>query len=87
MTDTLTALDATFLELEQLDEGALMSIGGVSVFDPVPGGGAPSIEGGVREPRGSARSAPALFAATFVGGRPTSTHIAWTGRGRCGRWR
>ena len=44
MTDTLTALDATFLELEQLDEGALMSIGGVSVFDPVPGGGAPSIE-------------------------------------------
>ena len=44
MSDTLTALDATFLELEQLDEGALMSIGGVSVFDPVPGGGAPSIE-------------------------------------------
>jgi diacylglycerol O-acyltransferase / wax synthase len=44
MTDTLTALDATFLELEQQDEGALMSIGGVSVFDPVPGGGAPTIE-------------------------------------------
>ena len=44
MSDTLTALDATFLELEQQDEGALMSIGGVSVFDPLPGGGAPSIE-------------------------------------------
>lgn len=44
MSDTLTALDATFLELEQLDEGALMSIGGVMVFDPPPGGGAPSIE-------------------------------------------
>ena len=44
MADTLTALDATFLELEQQDEGALMSIGGVSVFDPVPGGGAPPIE-------------------------------------------
>src|SRR5919109_4875204 len=44
MSDTLTALDATFLELEQQDEGALMSIGGVSVFDPVPGGGAPSVE-------------------------------------------
>jgi WS/DGAT/MGAT family acyltransferase len=44
MSDTLTALDATFLELEQQDEGALMGIGGVSVFDPVPGGGAPSIE-------------------------------------------
>ena len=44
MSDTLTALDATFLELEQQDEGALMSIGGVSVFDPMPGGGAPPIE-------------------------------------------
>jgi diacylglycerol O-acyltransferase / wax synthase len=43
MSDTLTALDATFLELEQLDEGALMAIGGVSIFDPVPGGGAPSV--------------------------------------------
>jgi diacylglycerol O-acyltransferase / wax synthase len=44
MSDTLTALDATFLELEQRDEGALMAIGGVSVFDPVPEGGAPSVE-------------------------------------------
>ena len=44
MSDTLTALDATFLELEQRDEGALMGIGGVSVFDPVPGGGAPTVE-------------------------------------------
>lgn len=44
MTDTLTALDATFLELEQQDEGALMSIGGASVFDPSAQGGAPSIE-------------------------------------------
>ncbi len=44
MSETLTALDATFLELEQQDEGALMSIGGVSVFDPVPGGGAPPID-------------------------------------------
>jgi diacylglycerol O-acyltransferase len=43
MTDTLTALDATFLELEQLDEGALMSIGGVMVFEPLRGGGAPSL--------------------------------------------
>ena len=44
MSETLTALDATFLELEQQDEGALMSIGGVSVFDPVPGGGAPPFD-------------------------------------------
>ena len=51
MPDTLTALDATFLELEQQDEGALMSIGGVMVFDPVPGGGAPDGRGAVRKPR------------------------------------
>ena len=44
MSDTLTALDATFLELEQKDEGALMGIGGVSVFDPVPEEGAPTVE-------------------------------------------
>src|SRR6478672_4782217 len=44
MSDTLSALDATFLELEQQDEGALMGIGGVSVFDAPPDGGAPSVE-------------------------------------------
>ncbi len=44
MSDNLTALDATFLELEQLDEGALMSIGGVMVFDPLPEGGAPTVD-------------------------------------------
>ncbi len=44
MTDRLTALDATFLELEQLDEGATMHIGGVMVFDELPGGGVPTIE-------------------------------------------
>ncbi len=44
MADALTALDATFLELEQQDEGALMHIGGVMVFDPLPGGGTPTVE-------------------------------------------
>jgi WS/DGAT/MGAT family acyltransferase len=44
MPDTLTALDATFLELEELDGGALMNIGGTMVFEPLPGGGAPTIE-------------------------------------------
>src|SRR6201987_3924489 len=44
MDDRLTALDATFLELEQQDEGALMSIGGVLVFEPTPEGGAPTVE-------------------------------------------
>ena len=41
--DQLTALDATFLELEQSDDSALMHIGSALVFDPLPGGGAPGI--------------------------------------------
>ncbi len=48
MSDTLTALDGTFLRLEELDEGALMSIGGVMVFDPPARGRAPTVEA-VRE--------------------------------------
>jgi WS/DGAT/MGAT family acyltransferase len=44
MPETLSALDATFLELEQVDQGALMSIGGTMVFDAVDGR-APSVEG------------------------------------------
>jgi diacylglycerol O-acyltransferase / wax synthase len=35
--DRLTALDATFLELEEADEAAHMHIGGVMVFEPRPG--------------------------------------------------
>jgi len=42
--DHLTALDATFLELEQMDEGATMHIGGVMVFDPLPDGTVPALE-------------------------------------------
>ncbi|HEX2310152.1 MAG TPA: wax ester/triacylglycerol synthase domain-containing protein, partial [Vicinamibacterales bacterium] len=41
--DQLTALDATFLELEQDDDGVLMHIGAALVFDPRPGGGTPTI--------------------------------------------
>jgi len=44
VSDSLTALDATFLELEERDEGALMHIGGVMVFDPLPEGGAPTTD-------------------------------------------
>jgi diacylglycerol O-acyltransferase / wax synthase len=44
MGDHLTALDATFLELEQLDRSAHMHIGGVMVFEPQEGGGAPPLE-------------------------------------------
>ena len=47
-TDHLTALDATFLELEQADDSALMHIGGALVFDPLPSGERPAI-GIVRE--------------------------------------
>jgi diacylglycerol O-acyltransferase / wax synthase len=40
--DTLTALDATFLELEEADQGAHMHIGAVMVFERRPDGSAPS---------------------------------------------
>jgi diacylglycerol O-acyltransferase / wax synthase len=44
MGDELSALDATFLELEEADQSAHMHIGGVTVLEPQPGGGAPPIE-------------------------------------------
>jgi len=44
MSEHLTPLDATFLELEQADESAHMHIGGIMVFDPLPNGGPPSRE-------------------------------------------
>src|SRR5512142_2978846 len=46
--DQLTALDATFLELEQADDSALMHIGAALAFDALPGGGTPRV-GKVRE--------------------------------------
>ena len=48
VNDQLTALDASFLELEEADDGALMHIGAALVFDSLPGGGTPAI-GEVRE--------------------------------------
>ena len=42
MKQHLTALDATFLELEQADDSAHMHIGAIMVFEPTPGGGAPT---------------------------------------------
>jgi len=44
MSEHLSPLDATFLELEQADESAHMHIGGIMVFDPLPNGGPPSRE-------------------------------------------
>jgi diacylglycerol O-acyltransferase / wax synthase len=44
MTESLTALDATFLELEEADPCVHMHIGGIMVFDPQPDGATPSLE-------------------------------------------
>jgi diacylglycerol O-acyltransferase / wax synthase len=43
MADQLTALDATFLELEQMDEGATMHIGSVMIFETPPNGVCPTL--------------------------------------------
>src|SRR3954454_9480781 len=44
MAEHLSALDATFLELEQDDPSAHMHIGGLLVFDPRPDGSIPTLE-------------------------------------------
>ena len=44
MTERLTPLDATFLELEQEDDSAHMHIGGALIFDPRLDGSTPTIE-------------------------------------------
>ena len=44
MTDHLTALDAAFLELEEGNPSTHMHVGWTMVFDPVPEGGAPSVD-------------------------------------------
>lgn len=43
MAERLSMLDTMFLDLEQFDESAHMHIGAALVFDPLPGGGTPSI--------------------------------------------
>ncbi len=44
MADTLSALDGTFLELEDAGDGALMHIGAVLVFAPVGGATPPTLD-------------------------------------------
>ncbi len=73
MDDRLTALDATFLELEQQDEGALMSIGGDGVRPDARGRGADG-RGSVREPRATAGLTAGLFPAAV--GDPNG-RFAW----------
>ena len=43
MGEQLSALDATFLELEEADQSAHMHIGGVMVLEPQPTGRRPSL--------------------------------------------
>jgi len=43
MSDVLSALDETFLELEELEPGALMNIGAIMVFDSLPDGDMPTL--------------------------------------------
>jgi diacylglycerol O-acyltransferase len=43
LTEPLSPLDATFLELEEADVTAHMHIGGLLVFDPLAGGGRPTL--------------------------------------------
>ena len=66
MSDTLTALDATFLELEQQDEGALDGHRRRERFRPGARGRSADDRGGVREPGGAAGSAAALLAAAVI---------------------
>jgi WS/DGAT/MGAT family acyltransferase len=44
MRSHLSPLDATFLEIEEADAVTHMHVGAALVFDPVPGGGPPSLE-------------------------------------------
>jgi diacylglycerol O-acyltransferase / wax synthase len=44
LTDHLTPLDASFLELEEGDESSHMHIGWAMLFEPLPGNGIPDVE-------------------------------------------
>jgi WS/DGAT/MGAT family acyltransferase len=44
VTDHLTPLDSTFLELEEGDQASHMHIGWAMVFDPLPDGGTPGVD-------------------------------------------
>jgi WS/DGAT/MGAT family acyltransferase len=44
MPDQLSMLDTMFLELEQADPGAHMHIGAALIFEPLPGGGTPTLD-------------------------------------------
>ena len=74
MADRLTALDGSFLRIEELDEGALMSLGGVMVFDPPAGGVAPTVEA-VREHLAARLSELPRYTRRLSSAR--TGHLAW----------
>ena len=64
--ERLGSLDATFLELEQHEDGATMHIGGPLIFEPLPEArGCPSLDALL----GNSTSASAGFAASTCGSR------------------
>ena len=79
MGEQLTALDATFLELEEADQSAHMHIGGVMVFEPQPGGGAPPLDQ-VRERRRRAAAGPAALRAAALRARGPAACAGRAGR-------
>ena len=75
-TEPLSPLDATFLELEEADATAHMHIGGVLVFDPLPGGGTPDARAAAPPPRARASTRCRATASGSRAARPA----ACTGR-------
>ena len=74
MTEHVSPLDATFLELEEAEPSAHMHIGAVMVFDPLPGGGVPSLAA-VREHLAERLSAMPRFRQRLS--HPTTGGLTW----------
>ena len=58
MSEQLTALDATFLELEEADDSAHMHIGGLMVFEAGDEGAPPARRGQEHAPGAPGRPSP-----------------------------
>jgi hypothetical protein len=72
--DRLSPLDASFLEIEEQDEASHMHIGWAMVFDPLPQGGAPTVD------QVRAQLEPRLGAVPHFGARlsaPRTGGLAW----------
>ena len=73
MSEHLTPLDATFLELEEVDDSAHMHIGAIMVFDPTPDGSVPTREQLGAPPGAPARAAAALRPAPLARRTPAGS--------------